>query len=330
MTTRRKLLFAIGAGVLAAPLAPFAQQKGKVWRVGFFYFGSRQSASETGRYEEFLRGMRELGYVEGKNLAVEARFADGKTERLRDLAAELVRLKVDVIVATGSPASRAMQQATTTIPIVMTVSADPIGEGFAASLARPGGNVTGLSSGNVEVTPKHLELLMLAVPKLTRVAVLLNSANGTHPARLKLIQDAAGKASLRVLAVAARTPDEIERGFGTMTRDRAQAVIVLGDTFFQQQMRQIADLAVKQRLPAMFTNREYAEAGGFMSYGQTLRNNFRRAANYVDKILKGARPGELPIEQPSRLVLVINRKTAKALGLTIPQELLVRADEVIE
>jgi putative ABC transport system substrate-binding protein len=327
---RRDLLVAFSLGALTGALPALAQQKGKIRRIGFFYLGSRQSALETGRYQLFLQAMRDLGYVEGKHFVIEARYADGKAERLPDLAAELVRSKVDVIVATGTPLYQALQKATKTIPIVITTSPDPVRDGFAASLARPGGNFTGLSSNNAEAIPKHVELLMTAVPRLSRIAVLRNPDNvGSFP-QLKSIQAAAQKTGLQVLPVDARTPDGIERGFSTMAKERAEAVIIPGDTFFLQQVRQIAELALKHRLPSTYVTREYAEAGGFMSYGQNITENFRRAATYVDKILKGAKPGELPIEQPTIFELVINRKTARAIGLTIPQELLLRADRVIE
>jgi len=327
---RRDLLVAFSLGALTGALPALAQQKGKIRRIGFFYLGSRQSALETGRYQLFLQAMRDLGYVEGKHFVIEARYADGKTERLPDLAAELVRSKVDVIVATGTPLYQALHKATKTIPIVITTSPDPVRDGFAASLARPGGNFTGLSSNNAEAIPKHVELLMTAVPRLSRIAVLRNPDNvGSFP-QLKSIQAAAQKTGLQVLPVDARTPDGIERGFSTMAKERAEAVIIPGDTFFLQQVRQIAELALKHRLPSTYVTREYAEAGGFMSYGQNITENFRRAATYVDKILKGAKPGELPIEQPTIFELVINRKTARAIGLTIPQELLLRADRVIE
>ena len=312
------------------PLAPFAQQKGKVARIGFFYFGSRQSALDTGRYQKFLQGMRELGYVEGKNLVIEGRFADGISERLPGLAAELVRLNPDVIVVTGTSGVYALKKATRTIPIVITAGADPVGEGFAASLARPGGNITGLATSNVEVFPKHVELLKTALPKLSRIAVLWNPANDVHSARLKQLQAVAQKAGIHAVGAGGRTADEIERGFATMTRERAEAVIILNDTFFVQQLRQIAELSAKHKLPSLFGAIEYAEYGGLMGYGQNVADNFHRAATYVDKILKGAKPGELPIEQPTRLSLAINRKTAKAIGLAIPQELVLRADRVIE
>ena len=330
MIGRRKLLIAIGLGLLAAPLASFAQQPGKLWRIGFLYFGSRQSAMDSGRYGLFLEGMRDLGYVEGRNFVLEARFADGKTERLPGLSAELRQSKVDVIVATGVPVYAALKKSASTIPVVVTVGADPVGEGFAASLSRPGGHFTGLSTGNVELYPKQIELLGAAVPQLSHVAVLWNPANPAHPARLAAMQAIAGKAGIRTLPVATPSADEIERGFALVSREGAKALFVLNDTFFAQQFRQIAALALKHRLPSIYGAVEYAESGGLMGYGQNILDNFRRAATFVDKILKGAKPGDLPFEQPMRLQLVINRKTANAIGLAIPQELLLRADRVIE
>jgi putative tryptophan/tyrosine transport system substrate-binding protein len=285
---------------------------------------------DTGRYRSFLQGMRELGYIEGKNFVVEARFADGEGAALPGLAAELISGKVDVIVATGTPVTLALRKATRTVPIVSTVSSDPAGDGSSASLARPGGNITGLSNFAPELSQKQVELLTACVPKLSRLAVLVNPSNAEHSGRLKLVESAARKVGMRVLAVHGGTPDEITSSFGAMARDRAEAVLILGDTFFLQQMRRIADLALKYRLPSVFLNPELVEAGGLMSYGPNFTDNFRRAASYVDKILKGAKPADLPIEQPTKFELVINLKTAKALGLTIPQSLLLRADQVIE
>ncbi len=333
MTSRREFLIASGAGLcpLAAPLASFAQQESKVRRIGFLAVRSRSTPSNPDVfYNAFTQGMRELGYVEGKNLLIEWRFADGKYERLPGLAAELVRMQVEIIATHSPPATQALQRATSTIPIVFVAVNDPVGSGVVANLARPGGNVTGLSLMAVDVSPKHLELLKTMMPRLSRVAVLVNFGNAGHPAILKSVQAAAQQVGIKVLPVDARAPDEIERGFATMTRERAEAVIVAGDAFFVGQQRQIAELAVKNRMPSMFSYREGVEAGGLMSYGQDLADFYRRAATYVDKILKGAKPGELPIEQPTRIHLAINRKTATALGLTIPQELLLRADEVIE
>jgi putative ABC transport system substrate-binding protein len=330
VTTRRRFLLALGAGVLAVPRSSFAQQQAKVARIGFLYHGSRQSSLDTGRYNAFVQGMRELGYVEGTNVIIESRFADGKFERLPGLAAELVRLKVDVIVATGTPTYRALQHATTTIPVVITVTVDPVSDGFAASLARPGGNITGLSLSAADLGPKLVELLKVAVPKLSRVAVLVQPENPAHPPQLKRIMSAAQTVDTLLVLAEASTVQEIEREFTMMTKRRANAAIILADGFFLQESRSIATQALKHRLPSICQLREYAEAGGLMSYGPNSVDNFRRAATYVDKILKGAKPGELPFEQPTRYHLVINHKTATALGLTIPQALLRQADEAIE
>jgi len=330
MTTRRKLLLALGAAVLVTPFAALAQQKGKVWRIGYLYTGSRQLSLDTGRIPAFLQGMKELGYVEGKHFVMEFRFADGHRERLWALAGELVQLNADVIVTTGGPASHAAQQTTSTIPIVVTNTADPVREGFAMSLAKPGGNITGLSSGAAEVIQKHVELLVTVRPQIARIAVLLNPANAAHSPLLLSVQVAAQQSGRRVLPVAANNLEEIERGFASMTRNGADAVIVLVDNVFVQQRRQITGLALKHRLPASFANTEYVDAGGLFIYASNINENFRRAAIFVDKIFKGAKPGELPFELPTRYQLVINRKTANALGLTISPELLIRADKVIE
>ena len=274
--------------------------------------------------------MRELGYVMGKDFVTEWRAGEGNYERLPVLAAELVALKVDVIVAGGSPAIRAAQKATSTVPIVMTNTGDPVGSGFAASLARPGGNITGMSNSNDDVSAKYLELLMALVPTLSRVAVLGNPGSSTHAAILKTLQTTAQQVKARLVRVDARTAEEIELGFATIARERAEALIVVPEPFLYQQSRQIAERAAKHRIPAIYGGREAVEAGGLMAYGQNLIENWRHAATYVDKILKGAKPADLPIEQPTKFELVINRKAFAALGLAIPQQLLLRADEVIE
>ena len=329
MITRRMLLLAITAGAIAAPLASFAQQRpAKVPRIGFL---AATSASASASWVEALRaGLRDLGYVEGKNIAIEYRWADGKYERLPGLAAELVQLNVDVIVAATTPAVQAVQKTTTTIPIVFAAVGDPVGSGLVASLSRPRGNITGLSTLTVDVSSKYLELLRVAVPKLSRVAVLVNPDHPLHPVFLKQVQAAAKAVGVKVSLVEAQTGSQIEAPFGAMTRERAGALIVLPDPFFLTQAPRIAEFAAKNRLPTMFWTRELVEAGGLMSYGQNLAEHFRRAAYYVDKILKGAKPADLPVEQSTKFELVINRKTAKAIGLTIPQELLLRADRVIE
>jgi len=330
VTTRRQLLTLIGASALAAPLASFAQQQGKVWRVGFLALRHVDFVDTDYYYGPFRQGMRELGYVEGRNLAIEWRSAEGKSERLLDLAAQLVQSKVDVIVTAGTPATSAAQKATATIPIVIANANDPVGSGFVKSLSHPGANITGLSNLAADISPKNLEMLLSIVPKLSRVAVLLNPDNSGHAAILKSTQAAAQKLNIKVLPAEARTAQEIERAFSVMAREHAGAVIIVIDAFFVQQGRQIADLAAKHRLPSMSGSREYVEAGGLMSYGQNLADNYRRAATYVDKILKGARPGDLPVEQPTTFELFISRKAAKALAITIPQSILVRADRVIE
>ena len=328
MNNRRKLLVTLGAGALAfaAPPGSFGQQQGKVWRVGFLLPGAGSLSSANAG--AFLKGMRELGYIEGKNLVIEWRFADGKLERLPGLAAELVQLKVDIIVTAGSPAISAAQKATTTIPIVMTSAGDPVRSGFVKSLARPGGNITGLSIMSGDTGAKLLELLRSVVPKLSRVAMLTPSA--TYGPLSKGVQAAAQKAGVKTLMAVASTPQEIENAFSMMVREKADAVFVGSPSVFAQQHRQIAELALKYRLPSLFQDRVTVEAGGLMSYGQKFTDFYLLAATYVDKILKGAKPGDLPVEQPVSFELVINLKTAKALGLTIPPSLLRRADEVIQ
>ncbi len=322
---RRTFIGAIAGGLLAMPFRAGAQQQGKVWRVGFLLPSASLSSSNT---NAFLKGMRELGYVEGKNLVIEWRFADGELERLPALAAELVQLKVDIIVTAGSPAIGAAQKATTTIPIVMATAGDPVGSGFVKSLARPGGNITGLSNMAGDIAAKFIELLRSVVPKLSRVAMLTPSA--TYGPLSKGVQAAAQKAGVKTLMAVASTPQEIENAFSMMVREKADAVFVGSPTVFAQQHRQIAELALKYRLPSLFQDRVDVEVGGLMSYGQKLIDNYERSATYVDKILKGAKPGDLPVEQPVSFEFVVNLKTAKALGLTIPQSLLLRADEVIQ
>ena len=331
MQKRRRVVAALGLIAIAAPFAVFAQQPAKIRRIGFLAARSRPTPSNPDYYDAFVQGMRELGYVEGKNLVIEWRYADGKYERLPDLADVLVQMKLEVIVTHSTPGTQALQKATKSIPIVMTSINDPVGSGFAASLARPGGNITGLSLITMDLTPKHFELLKIMIPRLSRVAVLVNPGQAQlHAAVLKSIQAEAQRTGIKVLPVEARTPEEIERGFATMRRERAEAAIIATDAFFLGQRRQIAELALKNRIATMFANRESTKAGTLMSYGVDLADSYRYAATYVDKILKGAKPADLPIEQPTRIHMAINRKTAKALGLTIPQELILRADEVIE
>ena len=329
MDYRRKLVIALGASALAAPLGLFAQQQGKTWRVGLLILFSRPASIDSHFLGAFPRGMRELGHVEGKNLVIEWRFADSKRDRLPALAAELVQLKMDVIVAGGNDAPLALQKATTTIPIVMATASDPVGSGLVKSLARPGGNITGLSTISGELGPKRLEMLLAMVPKASRVAVLHNSANPAILKNLETVHAAGQKLGVKILPVEARTPQEIDHAFSLMRRDKAGALLVFLNPLFQQQRSQIAELAAKEQLPSMTGDRIYTEAGCLMSYGSSLADHFHRAATYVDKIFKGAKPADLPVEQPTLFDLVINGKTANALGIKIPNLILVQATEVI-
>jgi putative ABC transport system substrate-binding protein len=330
VNNRRKVVIALGAGVLTIPFASFAQQPGKVWRVGFLLARHVDFLDSDYSFGPFMRGVRELGYVDGKNIAIEWRSSEGKTERLPGLAAELVQLKVDVIVTGATPATIAAQKSTNTIPIVMVNASDPVGQGFVKSLAHPGGNITGISNVSFEVVPKQMEILRDMVPQLSIVAILLNPANSSHTAALKNAQAAAQRVSLKIVPVEARNPQEIANVFSEMDKKKAGAVIVAQDPFFNQQARQMAELAVKYRLPSIGGLWEYADAGGLMSYGSNIANGYLRSAAYVDKILKGAKPADLPVEQPTIFELFINSKTAKALGLKIPNSILVQATKVIE
>lgn len=331
MNTRRKLVVAMGAGAFA-PRASFAQAPGKVWRIGFLLQRHMDFVDSDFVYGPFTQGLRELGYVVGKNLVIEWRSAEGNVARLPELAAELVRLNVDLLATSGTPATLAAQKATTTIPIVMINVGDPVGSGLIKSLARPGGNSTGVSNINVEIAPKLLEMLRAMVPKATRVAMLVNPANPTNKLVLKNTQVAAEKIGVTIQSVEAGTPEEIANAFSGMVRNKAEALIVPLEATFQQQKQkiQLVELAAKHRLPTIGAYGEFVEAGGLMSYGQSLRENCHRAATYVDKIFKGAKPGDIPVEQPMRFEMVVNLKTAKALGLKVPHSILIQATKVIE
>jgi ABC-type uncharacterized transport system substrate-binding protein len=332
MRTRREFLIAGGAGLclLASPLSSRAQQTSKVWRIGFFYYGSRESSQEAGRYEAFLQGMRELGHVEGKTFVVEERYADSDAGRMEAIAAELGRLRLDVIVSTATPMHQVLRRTAGVIPVVVTLSPDPVAEGLAKSLARPGGNFTGLANITVELSQKYIELLVASIPQLSRAGVLWNPLNSSHPPQLRTIRAAAKTHGIQVFDARVRAPGDTEHAFSTLVRNRVEAVIVPGDGLLLQQARQIAELALKHRLPTLYAIAEGPEFGGLMSYGSKVRDNFHRAATFVDKIMKGAKPGELPFERPMTFSLVINRKTAKAIGFAIPRELLLRAERVIE
>jgi putative ABC transport system substrate-binding protein len=329
MTRRTVGLIVIFAlAFLVAPLASQTQQPTIVHRIGLLSAGS--PLSSRANVEAFQQGLRDLGYVEGQHLAIEYRYAEGKAERLPELAAELVRLQVEVIVAGGSSAIRAAQHATRTIPIVMGGTADAVASGFVASLTRPGGNITGLHDLGAEISGKRLELLKETVPHSARIAVLANPAASHYEPRMHTLTVAARALGVHLHAVEVRRADELDTAFAAMTREGADALIVLEDTLLLPGLRgRTVDLAAKHRLPAMYDRRQVVEAGGLMAYGPPIPENFRRAATYVDKILKGAKPADLPVEQPIKFELVINLKTAQTLGLTIPPALLFQADEVI-
>ena len=327
---RRDTVLALLA-VNAAPLAAFAQAKAKARRVGFLTPRSRPVPPELDPFfEAFALGMRELGYVEGKNLVVERRYGDGKYQRLPELASELVRLDVEVIVAYGTAAVQAAQRATGAIPIVIAAAVDPVGSRLIASLSRPAGNTTGLSAIAVDLSPKHLELLKEIVPNLACIAVLINPDNSSHAAVQKNVRSAAHRLGVEVVAVPARGPDDIDGAFAAATRERAGAIVVAGDAFFSGQGPLLAKASLKYQMPTISIYQDHVTAGGLMSYGQNIADYHRRSATFVDKILKGARPADLPVEQPTTIELRINSNTAKALGLKISQSLLMRADELIQ
>jgi putative ABC transport system substrate-binding protein len=330
VTTRRAFLGTLAGALLAAPLAAGAQQAAKVYRLGLLGGSPPNSPGGRRAWEGFFLGMRELGYVEGQNILVEGRWYGDHTDRLPALAAELVRLKVDVIVAGAAPAPEAAQRATSTIPIVMAIHIDPVGSGLVASLAKPGRNITGLSTLAPELTGKRLQLLKEVVPGISRVAVLSNPTVPSQALEVKEAKVAAGSLKVQLQLLEARAPGDFAGAFSAMMKERAGGVIVINSSMFNAERTRIAELAAQSRVPAISSLREFAEAGGLMAYGINLGENFRRAATYVDKILKGTKPADLPVEQPSKFELIINLKTAKALGLTIPPSLLQRADEVIQ
>jgi putative ABC transport system substrate-binding protein len=306
-----------------------AQQQKKIPRIG--YLTAASLSANQARIEAFRQGLHELGYVEGKNIAIEYRYAEGKRDRLPALAAELVRIKLDIIVTTGPASTRPAKEATVTIPIVMASDSDPVGMGFVASLARPGGNITGLSTLAPEISGKQLELLREIVPKLSRVAILRTwTVPGSAPLTLKEIEPAAAAFGVRLQYLNVRNAKDIEAAFRAAGKERADAVLLLASLVLNSHRKQVVDSAVKSRLPAIYPLAEYTEAGGLMYYGANTPDLFRRAATYVDKILKGTKPADLPVEQPKKFEFIINLKAAKQIGLTIPPNVLVRADKVIK
>jgi ABC-type uncharacterized transport system substrate-binding protein len=324
------LAVVLALDLILVPLAGVAQSPPKVPRVGYLSIGSASDPRRTALSDAFRQGLRDLGYIENRSISIEDRFAEGSYDRLPDLAAELVRLRVDVIVAYSTVATKAARDATRTIPIVMSAVVDPVANGLIASLGRPGENVTGLSLMAPELIGKQMQLLQELVPKVSRVAVLWDPANPSNEPQLREAEAAARTLRVRLQRLGARDPNAFDSAFAAMTREQAGAVIVEVDGMFLDNRTKIARLAEKARLPAVYGFREHAEAGGLMSYGASPFDVNRRAATFVDKILKGANPADLPVEQPTKFELVINVKTAKALGLTIPQSLLVRADEIIQ
>jgi ABC-type uncharacterized transport system substrate-binding protein len=324
---RRAFVTGLGAALIV-PLGATAQQAGRVYRIGLLTQSSASSSAHI--VEAFRQQLRDLGYVEGQNIIIEYRYADGKAERLPDLAADLVELKVDVIVAGGTPAPLAAKHATQTIPIVMAAAGDPVGTGLVTNLARPEGNITGLSNLSEELTSKRLQLVKDVVPHVSRVAVLWNVRNPVSMVLFRQAEAAAPTLGLQVQSIEVRGPDDFDQALAAAVSGRASTLFVVDDPLVFGQRKLIADFALRNRLPASAFWKEFVEAGGLMSLGPSLADQLRRAAIFVDRILKGAKPADLPVEQPTKLELVINLKTAKALGLTIPPSLLLRADQIIE
>ena len=330
MNTRRRLVLMLMVGALAVPLASFAQQPAKIARIGFLHSASSEGVGDV-HLRAFRDGLRELGYVEGKNLQLELRWGEGKLERLPALAAELVVAKVDIIVAVTSPSVAAARQATRTIPIVMPLSSDPVGNGLVASLAHPGGNITGLSQMAPELGEKRIQLLKEMFPKVSHaMAVLWNPAYIGMRARFEQAQVAAPAVGLTVRSLEVRDIRELDAAFQAILREHPEALLLLVDPFTISQRRRIVEFAAEQRLPAIYESGDFVEVGGLISYGPNISDQFRRAAAYVDKILRGAKPADLPIEQPTKFELEINMSAAKALGIKFPDSILLRADKVIE
>ena len=324
----RRAFLAGAASLLAAPLAAEAQVPGKVPHVGYVF--ARVSSADQRLWDAARQGLRELGYVEGQNITLEVRWAEGRTERLPELVAELVRVKVDILVVATTPGALAAKNETRTIPIVFVAVADPVRSGLVAGLARPGGNLTGLSPLNPEISGKRLELLKESLPSISRVATLTNPGNPSHAIFWRETHTAAQTLGLQLQQIRVRAPEDFDEAFRAAARGRADALLAFDDPLTAGHRARLVALAAKYRLPTMYGLREFSDAGGLLSYGPNLLDQYRRTATYVDKILKGAKPADLPIEQPTKFELVINLKTARALGLTIPPSLLLRADQVIE
>jgi len=325
---RRDFIALLGGTVVAWPLAVRAQQAGKIPRVGFM--GNSTAALEANLVGPFRDGLRELGYQEGRNIVIEYRWAEGNYERFSALVAELLAVPVDVIVTAGTPATLAVKKATSTVPLVMIAVGDPVGTGVVPSLARPGGNVTGLSSIAPDLEGKRLELLREVIPKLSHVALFLNPLNPFHTASMRQAFAAAQALGIKLQPLEVRTSGELDGAFAAIVREKPDALLILADRVFLHDRKRIMDFATEHRLPSVNAYRELVEAGGLMSYGPSYEDMHRRAADYVDKIFKGAKPGDLPVEQPTKFTLIVNLKAAKAIGVDVPPILLARADEVIE
>jgi ABC-type uncharacterized transport system substrate-binding protein len=328
MSTRRAFMALLGGAAAAWPLAARAQQAGKIPRVGFM--GNSTAALEANLVGPFRDGLRELGYQEGRNIVIEYRWADGKYERFPALVAELLAVPVDVIVTAGTPATLAVKKATSRVPLVMIAVGDPVGTGIVPTLARPGGNITGLSSIAPDLEGKRLELLREVIPKLSHVTLFLNPLNPFHAVSMRQAFAAAQALGIKLQALEVRTSGELEGAFAAIVRTKPDALLILADRVFLHNRKRVMDFATEQRLPSVNAYREVVEAGGLMSYGPSYEDMHRRAADYVDKILKGAKPGDLPVEQPTKFTLILNLKSARALGIDVPPMLIARADEVIE
>ena len=325
---RREFIILVGASTVVWPLAARAQRSAKVPRVGFL--GNSTAALEANLIGPFREGLRELGYEDGRNIVIEYRWAEGRYDRFPALIAELIAAKVDVIVTAGTPASLAVKKATTSIPLVMIAVGEPVETGLVASLARPGGNITGVTSIAPEIEGKRLELLREVVPSVSHIAVLWNAGSPVQVIQERETRAAAQVLGMKMLSLGVRTREQIEEAFATIVRERPHALLVLADRLFLHHRMRIMQFASQQRLPGVHAYRELVEAGGLMSYGPSYADMHRRAAAYVDRILKGTRPADLPVERPAKFVLVVNLKAAKALGLTIPPSVILRADTVIE
>ena len=329
MATRRQAVLSLMLAA-TAPSTVLGQSATRMRKVGLLYFGSPESIRSTGRLDALIQGMRDLGYVENRDFVVVARYASGDLNAVAALAREIVNEKVDVVVSTGGQSNSALKQATSTIPVVVTISWDPVREGLATSLGRPGRNFTGLSSVLDDLFSKHVDLLRAVNPKLSRLAVLVNPDNIGHPPLVKNIQSAARANGLRMLEAPARSAQDFNGAFAAIAREGSEALIILGDSFYVQHFGELAERCAKHRVISTYSGQEYPSAGGFMSYGPSFKDNFRRAATFVDRILRGANAAELPFEEPVKLEMVVNLKTARSIGIEVPHSILMRVDRVIE